>query len=360
MIFQRPVNNFKTTLGAAHTIGDTTLTLATGAGAQLGALAANEVYRLSVLSNPESSTETTLAIVEATGLSGDVLSGVTFVEGYTDVALTSGAAVRLRATAKTFASLNSAVNGLQAAVSSLQTVAETQVSGATTLAAGLSYVCLGTSANYTVTLPTAVGAAGQIIHVRMSGALTRLVTLATTNSQSIDGKPTRVMFSGEAATLMSDGSNWTKVGGKSLPMLATMRRVSTQSVSSGAAVASIAWNGTDLDNTGLMADASGIGKITIRRTGIYRVSVYIYSPAVVPGGFLTLQLMAGTASAAFMSETPASPGGKRTFNLNRQLALNAGDVIDAQAAAANGTSWDILGDPTSNASYIDVNEVSTW
>lgn len=98
---------------------------------------------------------------------------------------------------------------------------EVSITGATTLTAaafGKMHVCSGTTADYTVGLPAVSGNAGRFIGFRMASTLTKLVTLDGDGSEVIDGSTTRVMWANEVAILLCTGTDWVKVGGKSLPM----------------------------------------------------------------------------------------------------------------------------------------------
>jgi len=99
-----------------------------------------------------------------------------------------------------------------------------------TLAISKHHVCSGTSADYTVTLPAVSGNAGKLLSVEMAGALTKLVTLDGNASETIDGATSRVMWARESAILLCDGTQWTKVAGKSIPMACTIRANSAQAV----------------------------------------------------------------------------------------------------------------------------------
>lgn len=106
---------------------------------------------------------------------------------------------------------------------------ETSITTTATLAIGSMNVCSGTTSDYTITLPTASGNAGQFIGVRMSSALTKLVTIDGNASETIDGSLTRIMWACESAILISDGTQWCKIAGKSVPMLCLAYSASTQS-----------------------------------------------------------------------------------------------------------------------------------
>lgn len=72
-------------------------------------------------------------------------------------------------------------------------------------------VCLRNleSGNSTVTLPTAVGAAGRVYILKNSGAGT--ITLATTSSQTIDGAAPGTIAAGAGNIFVSTGANWITV-----------------------------------------------------------------------------------------------------------------------------------------------------
>lgn len=110
--FQRPVNEFSTTLATAHVAADGQLVMASGAGTLIGALGSGEVYRVTVV-NLLVTPNVTIGIFQATGLSTDTLTGVTAVEGYSDTGIAAGNLIQIRATAKTFSDIHTAVNAIE-------------------------------------------------------------------------------------------------------------------------------------------------------------------------------------------------------------------------------------------------------
>jgi hypothetical protein len=94
-------------------------------------------------------------------------------------------------------------------VSSLMTSITTKTT--TYTASYLDSTILGdaTSASFVVTLPTAVGFAGNIFTIKKIDATVNTVTIATTSSQTIDGTTTKVISAQwTAVTVQSDGANW--------------------------------------------------------------------------------------------------------------------------------------------------------
>lgn len=66
-----------------------------------------------------------------------------------------------------------------------------------------------TSAAFTVTLPTAVGDAGRVFHIKRINSGTNAVTVGTTSSQTIDGVTTFALnVQWQSVTVVSDGTNW--------------------------------------------------------------------------------------------------------------------------------------------------------
>ena len=148
---------------------------------------------------------------------------------------------------------------------------EVSVTAATTLtstAFGKMHVCSGTAADYTVGLPAASGNAGKIIGIRISNACTKLITLDANDSESIDGAATRVMWAGESAILLCDGGGWTKIAGKSIPMVCKLTADAVQSIPN------LTTTTARLD--AVVIDTAGLGNIPsnnimIRRGGIYTI-----------------------------------------------------------------------------------------
>lgn len=130
-------------------------------------------------------------------------------------------------------------------------------------------VCSGTSSNYTVTLPTAVGNTGRMIGFRMSSALTKLVTLDGNSSETVGGATTRSLWANEAALFKSDGSNWVKVAYAFIPMSCTMRLDAHQTGVANATVTKVQLDKMVTDNSGFMADTTN-KRINVGRVGNWR------------------------------------------------------------------------------------------
>ena len=155
---------------------------------------------------------------------------------------------------------------------------EISITGATTATIGRYHVCSGTTADYTVTLPASSGNAGRMITLRMAPALTKLVTVDASGSELIDGALSRAMWANESATLLCDGTGWTKIGGKSIPMMAKIRLTATsQTLSAGVGTE---WKDFDSNGVSEVFDVGDImdgttgangGRVTIRRSAKYNI-----------------------------------------------------------------------------------------
>jgi hypothetical protein len=151
------------------------------------------------------------------------------------------------------------------------------ITGTTTLtstAFGKLHQCSGTSANYAVTLPAASGNAGKIISFQMVSGLTKLVTITGNGSETIDGSNTRIMWANETAVLYCDGTSWTKIGGKTIPMIGAMYKSgATQTVATATDTKIVTQSVSSFD-TGVsgMADTTN-SRIIIQRAGRYNIFV---------------------------------------------------------------------------------------
>lgn len=167
--------------------------------------------------------------------------------------------------------------------------AEVAITGAITLDAsafGKMHVCSGTSADYTVGLPAVSGNAGKVIGIRMANSLTKIVTIDGNASELIDGILSRPMWKDEVAIFLCSGTYWTKIAGKSVPMLANLYKASNTSTITSATPFKILIDSVALDNSGRMADTAN-SKIIIRRAGKYMLDANVW---VDPSG-KTIQRM---------------------------------------------------------------------
>lgn len=130
------------------------------------------------------------------------------------------------------------------------------------------------SGDYTVVLPPASASKGKLLHIQMSSSLASLITIDAGSDITIDGQQTRVMWKNEVAILLCDGTNWTKVGGKSNPMICKV----TGPASPIQYFSTSVWTALNLEimidgNNPKMFDSVN-KRIKIARTGHYNITVY--------------------------------------------------------------------------------------
>jgi len=207
---------------------------------------------------------------------------------------------------------------------------EVSVTTATTATLGTLHVCSGTSANYTVTLPSVSGNAGKLIAFRMSPALTKLVTLdagsgVTIYGFSVSGR-TRIMWAEESVLLYCDGSNWFRLAGTTIPMSCNMARATW--LNGGPGVLNIDMDTTISDPTGQMSDISTHKGIVFIRPGKY--------------------LLLGTASYASLASNAT--------NLQAKLKVNGSYVRNT---TVNGLSGGVVSVPCSHTMVVAAGDYFT-
>jgi hypothetical protein len=241
---------------------------------------------------------------------------------------------------------------------------EIALSGTTSMTSadyGLMHACTVSSA-YTVTLPTPVSIAGTQIGVRVKPSSTNLLTLATA-AGNIDGASTRIMWAGESAVLESDGTNWVKIAGKTIPMQGLMALNATQSVASGSVV-NIPLTHTYIDNTGLMCDPVTNQYITVQRGANYSVVARVAWASL---SALAIRVIAvaykGGSTPAAQDERYAASGGSpcigaagvETFAAGNYCTLSTFQTTGASQTVNIGTSA-AYGDGT----ILSLTEIPAW
>lgn len=230
---------------------------------------------------------------------------------------------------------------------------------------GVTHVCSGTIADYTITLPmAALENIGKLIHFRMAriGSLTRFVTL-NSPFQLIDGKTSRIMWAGETVTLISDGINWLKVAGRSLPLKGKATNISgagagyVQQIPSNITTSVILHN-IEFDNYSKMVEIDSgneIAGITIRRSGTYSIHGCVYWNGVA--GWTASRVFGrihkNGVGIAF-SESNAQAGTYPTNNPSTVVELNVGDFLRLTAYQNSGESRPLENFATCSLSVVEI------
>lgn len=173
--------------------------------------------------------------------------------------------------------------------------AEVVIPGSTTLgssAFGKMHVCAG-STDFTLGLPAAAGHRGELFGIRISNGYTKLVTLDGNSGELIDGAATRIMWAGESAILLCDGVGWTKIAGKSIPMVCRMQGPNTQSIPTDT-YTNLLLTAAVL-NIGSLADTPN-NRIVIRRAGLYRICGQVSLQNVNVSTSIAVQLLSNGAN----------------------------------------------------------------
>jgi len=203
--------------------------------------------------------------------------------GYADSTIASGTTVQVRATAKTFSDIHTLLHGIEV-------LSETSITGTTTISTAASsfnksYVCSGTSANYAVTLPVITGGAfeGMTLSLRMSTALTKLVTVTAASGETVGGTATKIMWAGEEANLVARGTDWVKQSGVSRP-IASFLSLAGQDIT----VALATWTYIALDTVNSGPAFALVGSdFVCPRPGFYAATSGCYVDGNVTGGYIT-------------------------------------------------------------------------
>lgn len=232
---------------------------------------------------------------------------------------------------------------------------ETSFTGTATATLDAMHVCSGTSVDYTVTLPTAVGNAGRMMAFRMSNALTRLVTLDGNASETIDGEATRIMWAGESAVLISDGSQWLKISGRTIPMHARIQASSSQSVAAASFV--LLTLGTVAFDIGSLTGTANT--ITIRRAGNYVAMVGATLIGVTASNTIIHSLYRNGSEFRRVFRGSSDNGNAGGGCNSITVPLSAGDAMRFATYGFVGTITTSYG-LTNDIAFLSLQEVPSW
>jgi hypothetical protein len=250
------------------------------------------------------------------------------------------------------------------AAAAVDYTAPVSITGAATLnstAFGKDHAVSGTTADYTITLPTpSSGDVGKLIGFRMSSALTKLVTLDAGATRSIDtDSQTRVMWRDETCMLLCVGTTgvcWVKVAGKSIPMLGVIALSASQSIPSGNPTA-IALNLSVADRGGMVDTANN--RLLVRRPGDFRIVAQGYLDVGVANRFTCDIRKNGTM--AWSSEESSASGSSYAVPQPPGLEpLVTNDALTMACYQDTGGSRNVLGSGTVRYTFLYAEEVLKW
>ncbi|CAN5335283.1 hypothetical protein BH10ACI2_BH10ACI2_21050 [soil metagenome] len=173
-------------------------------------------------------------------------------------------------------------------------------------------------------------------------------TAAThSNSVAVDWNRTRIMWANEVAELEGNGTNWTRVGGKSIPMSVKASRSSSDQSVSATTLTNI---GVDTQDTSFVGPAamwdSGNSRIKTVRSAPYLVYVTFAS---IEGGSLAEAYLYITKNGTFppAQDRRSAQAAGILASLTQILQLGVGDYVQAglyanAACTVTGASFPLI------------------
>lgn len=234
-------------------------------------------------------------------------------------------------------------------------VAITAANTLSSSAFGKLHQCSGTTSDYTVTLPAVSGNAGKVIGFQMSTALTKLVTLDGNASETIDGSLTRIMWAGESAILYCDGTTWSKIDGKSIPMTAGQTVSGAQTVGSGTATKKTLGTSYASNCPSAMNDTTN-SKIIILRSSVYNIisssRIFNISATTTTEGFIYID-----GGEQGIVSRYSGTGDYPTVQVNMNYTLNANQYIENYVRQYSGVNQSY---GNNNMNSLFVTEILQW
>lgn len=231
---------------------------------------------------------------------------------------------------------------------------EVPITSSTTATISKMHVVSGAS-DWTLTLPAASGNTGKFIGVRVANSYTKLLYLVGNGSPSelIDGAQTRIMWAGETAILLCDGSNWFKIAGRSIPMTIRANRTTDYSTINASTWTAIPLT-TQVFGTALMWD-SGNSRAKAVRAGFYQATAYTYVSQVT--GSLTFMFVStGVNGTQDDYQSCLGNAGNAAAVYGTLLSLAVNDYVQPMVYQ-DATTAKILG---AGHAYIALQEVLAW
>lgn len=236
------------------------------------------------------------------------------------------------------------------------------VTGTVTATISRMHLCTGTSADYTVTLPTAVGNTDKLIGFLFGPTLTqlsKLVTLDGNASETMNGVLTKVLWAGEACVLKSDGSNWNVVDYKANPMSCLITKAADQTGIAQNVETKINLDTATFDNTGLMADTTN-KKVLCKRAGRYRAETLgRWNALAVCARALTELYLNGAVFSVGECSASGATGNYSAQTASRDVTLAVADYFELYMFHGNVSNQTALcGTPA--GCYVSVTEIPAW
>jgi hypothetical protein len=291
--FDQVKNDAASTLAAGYAPGAGSFVLAAGTGANFPIPTATNPARIAVMPaakayNPSTLLPTDMRIFQATGKSGDTLTGITAIEGYADdVSFAIGDAVAMTITAGTISDIQAAVNALENATTSASVAANVVYAGPTSGGAGPLSARLLVAADVP-NLDTAKITTGTMATARLPA----LVGSGVTHAAGIVPDPGAV--AGTTKFLREDAT-WAAPPGATPGGSNTQIQVNSAGFFTG--YASFTYNSTTFVQT--IGDASGAAQLTLNNNTNNNPTIKVNSTSSQQG----LTIVVGAATVAQFHDT---------------------------------------------------------
>lgn len=211
----------------------------------------------------------------------------------------------------------------------------------------------------TLFLPNAATSSGKLIGIRVEPSATGLFVIDAYSTDLIDGAATRIMWAGESAILLCDGTSWHKIAGKTIPMIgraSNNKALASYDPINHATVTVVPFDAADIDNTGLMVDLAN-DRITCRRSGNYQNSGFVQFCGTASFGGLTA---GGTrffsSFPGAQPEIPAVSGSVPAVGSSTTYPLTAGSNYQLTAFQDTGVTQYIA----AGVSNLSLVEIPSW
>jgi hypothetical protein len=198
--------------------------------------------------------------------------------------------------------------------------------------------------NVTITLPNAVGISGKIFSIKKIDSTANIVTVATTSSQTIDGKNTSLLgIQNNVLMIQSNDLDWIVISNYNRLPFAQISDSTDQSVAASGAISDITLNQNDLLVGILHSTTVNNHQITIVEPGIYQISAIAQigrSSAITAGTHNIWILKNGVniENSNIKTYMPATLAATNIGVINNILSLDAGDIISFQQSCSDTTN----------------------
>lgn len=244
------------------------------------------------------------------------------------------------------------------------TIPTTSFSTTGTAVIGTDNHCTATSANYAITLPAASACSGLTLLISIDSTSTYKITVTGNSSDTIDGSNTRIMWANEVAELKSNGTTWTKIGGKSIPMTSVLGLNGAQTFA-GSTLTGFTNFQTNLLNqapSGMQQASSS--QFTVLRPGTYKLTLRVLFNNTNTTTSLAQCTIIGGASLASASTYCTNASNLYGGFSTRTMSLTAGIVVSLEGIYYGGTYTTsyLYNDSASPGLWnlFEIMEIPTW